>query len=267
MEFSNACLDIERSGCNVVIGNYEVIRFIEHGNRCRPAMDCVQGELLIYRIKRCPEIEKSVLFAWMRQLVIQIEQYHRCRNNKCYKYINPYSVLVTRDDQILLLDLEAESNAFVMKSMQKRAMRNHFVKPIVHIRENNRISLDLYGYSKTIQFLLASTYVTPALTGWEKRRLSKIIEKCLNENSKKQYEDMKQVEKELPYVKEVKEQKNRKGHITSIAILFLGFLLFVLLSAKTGHYFQKKEPPFLSVNEENVEQEGWEEELFQEKME
>ncbi len=230
-------------------------------------MDCVQGELLIYRIKRCPEMEKSVLFSWMRQLATQIEQYHRCRNNKCYRYINPYSVLVTRDDKILLLDLEAESNAFVMKSMQKRAMRSHFVKPIVHIKENSRISLDLYGYSKTIQFLLASTYVAPALTCLEKRRLLKMIEKCLNENSKKQYEDMKQVEKELPYVKEVKEQKSRKGHMTGIAMLFLGFLLFVLLSVKTGHYFQEKEPLFLSTNEENFEQEGGEEELFQEKME
>lgn len=201
--------------------NYEVIRFIQHGNRCRPAMDCVPGELLIYRVRQYPMIEKETLFAWMKQLSAQIGQYHRCRNNQCYRYINPYSVLITKDEKILLLDMDAQSNEFVLKNMQKRAMREHFVKPIVHIKENARITLDLYGYAKTIQFLLAGMKADPALTRWEEHRLSKIIDKCLTEDLKKQYKDMEQVERELPSVKGMAEGKLRRMGLAVSAVLLL----------------------------------------------
>ena len=95
--------------------NYEVIRFVEHGGRCWPTMDCVKGQLLLQRLRGEPVIEKAMLFSWLKELVVQLEQYQRCRNNKGYRYLNPYSVLVTAEDKLLLLDLEEESNAFVMK--------------------------------------------------------------------------------------------------------------------------------------------------------
>ena len=95
--------------------NYEIIRFMEHGNRWHPAMDCVQGELLIDRVRRCPEVEKEEVFGWIRQLAQQLERFHRCRSGQCYRYVNPYSVMITRDGQIMLLDLDAQSNAFVLK--------------------------------------------------------------------------------------------------------------------------------------------------------
>lgn len=212
---------------SVIIANYEVIRFIEHGSRCRPMMDYVQGELLIYRVGRCPEIEKKVLFTWFRQLLIQIDQYHRCRRNQSYRYINPYSVLITKDDQIMLLDLDAESNAFVLKNMQKRAMRNHFIKPIVHIKENTKISLDLYGYAKTVQFILSEMKVEPHLTRWEEHRLAKVIKKCLDEEPKKQYEELKQVEKELPIFRAGETGSVRRKYLMGL-ILLAGILILAV---------------------------------------
>lgn len=204
-------------------------------------MDCVSGELLIYRIKRYPEIEKETLFAWMKQLIIQIEQYHRCRNNQCYRYINPYSVLVTKEEELLLLDMDAPSNEFVLKSMQKRAMREHFVKPIVHIKENTRITLDLYGYAKTIQFVLASMKVTPALTRWEEHRLAKIIDKCLSQDPKRQYEDLKQVEKELPSVGRLIDSKVRRRGAVGIAVLLLGVGIFTFFYGQGGEKEQRNQ--------------------------
>ena len=181
--------------------HYDVLKFIEHGGRCRPAMDYIQGDLLIYRLKRCKEMEKALLFEWMRELLCQLDQYHKCFGNQGYRYVNPYSVLVTAEGKLLLLDLKAESNEFVLRNMQKRAMREHFVKPIVQIRENTKLSLDLYGYAKTIQFILANVHVEPSLTSREENRLEKIIDKCLCKNSKKQYEDLKQIQRDLPTVR------------------------------------------------------------------
>ena len=40
--------------------NYEIIRFMEHGNRWHPAMDCVSGRTFGMRwVRRCPEVEKG----------------------------------------------------------------------------------------------------------------------------------------------------------------------------------------------------------------
>lgn len=211
-------------------------------------MDYVAGELLIYRIRRCPDIEKQTLFRWFHQLLTQIEQYQKCKNQQCYRYVNPYSVLITQDEQILLLDLNAESNAFVLKNLQKRAMRNHFVKPVVHIKENTKISLDLYGYAKTIQFILAATHVAPSLTGWEKHRLVKLIDRCLNENPKKQYEDLQQVKRDLPIEKISKERKNRK----KILVISLCVLLTALLC---GLYYRQ------TLQEKYEQQKKYEEEI------
>lgn len=196
-------------------------------------MDCVSGQLLFYRLKGKPEIEKITLFEWMGELLVQLEQYQRCRNNRGYRYVNPYSVLVTREDRLLLLDLEAESNAFVMKNLQKQAMRSHFVKPIVHIKENIKMSLDLYGYGKTVQFIMANTEITPALSGREAHRIERMIEKCLGEHTQKQYEDLRQVLKEIPVMKEREEgvRKKRVVILTAISLGALGILL-VAMSVK-----------------------------------
>ncbi len=212
-----------------IVANYDVLKFIEHGGRCRPAMDYLPGELLIYRLKRCPEVEKALLFDWIKQLLYQLELFHRCRNHESYRYLNPYSVLVTQEEKLLLLDLEAESNEFVLRNLQKRAMRNHFVKPVVNIRENTKISLDLYGYAKTIQFILANVNVEPSLTKREENRLEKIIDKCLCENQKKQYEDLKQIKKELPSIQDRRWKIQKKWGIVSavLAGLLIVFLVFL----------------------------------------
>lgn len=186
----------------IIETTYEVIRFIEHGNRCHPTMDCISGQLLIYRVQQYPEMEKNKVFGWIKQLAEQLELYHRCKNNHPYRYLNPYSVLVTKDENIALLDMEAKSNEFVLRNMQKQAMRSHFVKPIVHIKENTRQALDLYSYGKTVQFLLANISIRPALTKREEYRLAKVIEKCLGEHPKKQFGELSQMRKELPVIKE-----------------------------------------------------------------
>lgn len=194
----------------MIEAKYEVIRFIECGTRCRQTMDSVSGELLIYRVRDNPQITKEQLFSWFDQLLEQLIQYHRCHENQNYRYVNPYSVLVAKDGKLLLLDLDAESNGFVMRNLQKRAMRTHFVKPIVHITEGSGDLLDLYGYGKTIQFILANTNVEPSLSKFQENKLERIINKCLNESKGKQYRELKEVEKELPVVSNKLKWKDKK---------------------------------------------------------
>lgn len=203
---------------------YEVLKFIEYDGKCRAAMDCVKGRLLVHRLNDRQGITKEIIFNWFAMLAGELEKCHRCRKDQCYRYLNPYSVLVTDEEKILLLDLSAASNGFVLKNMQKPAMREHFVKPIIHIRENTKMALDFYGLGKTIQFILARTEAYIPLSKIEGYLLAGVIEKCLGENPKKKFDSLRQIQKELPKIYHNNNKKQKKGTI----LIMLGIVLLLL---------------------------------------
>ena len=213
---------------------YEVIKFIEHGSKCRLTMDYVEGELLINRLQQGGTQEKQEVLGWFLALADQLEQYHRCSKAKCYYYLNPYSVLITKEGKLMLLDLAAESNGFVLQNLQKRSMRQHFIKTEFQSFEDPKLSKDLYGLGKTIQFVLAHAKVEPRLSGQEESRLIKVISKCLGENPKKYYENLKQVQKELPHCKKensnnLPSSRNRKMLVAAVIILAIVVVSKVVL--------------------------------------
>ena len=163
---------------------YEVLRFIEHGTQCRQSMDCVEGTILIYYLRDHPMVEKRILFEWFRQIGTSLDQFHRCRKGQCYRYLNPYSVVVTGEGVLLLMNLEAPENEFVMKKMQQRAVRVHFLRPAAARRAGQMRAADLFGFGRTMQFMLACTEVVPGLTHWEKARLTRIIGRCTESGRK-----------------------------------------------------------------------------------
>ena len=178
---------------------YEVFRFIDQGTRCRQSMDYVEGKLLIYYLRDNPESEKAVLFEWFRQIGKNLEQYRRCRNGKGYLYLNPYSIVVTEEERLCLLDPDSPENEAVMKKMQLRAVREHFVKPVLSRKSGDRLSADLFGYGKTMQFMLAYTEPIPRLTRLEEARMMRVIDRCIG-NRKKRYEDFRQILRDLPEI-------------------------------------------------------------------
>ena len=96
-------------------------------------MDCVQGMILLNYLKENPQIEKRMMLSWFRELAVSVDQYHRSHGRQNYRYLNPCSIVVSEEENLFLLDMEAPDNEPVMKRMQKRAVRNHFVKPIYEI--------------------------------------------------------------------------------------------------------------------------------------
>ena len=177
---------------------YDVVRFIEHGGKCRPAMDYVRGQTLIGRLQTEKKIPKKLLFQWFRMLCTQLDCYHRSKGMQCYRYLSPYSVIVTREEKLLLLDLSVPGNGFVMKKMQIPAVRAHFVMPAGKKRSGMAVGIDLYGLGKLFQFMLAYTSVAPPLTWKEEFMMSLVIQKCTGENGKKTYREFDQILRELP---------------------------------------------------------------------
>ncbi len=179
---------------------YEVLRFIEYGTHCRQSMDCVRGTIMAEFLKKNPQIEKAMLFCWFRELCVSLDQYHRSRKErKDYRYLNPYSIVVTEENELRLLDLEAPENRFVMKQMQRRAVREHFVKPVCEMGREKEYKADLFAYGRMAQFLLAYAEVEPGLTLFEEFRLSRVIGRCIGEQ-RRIYESMGHVVRDLPPV-------------------------------------------------------------------
>ena len=106
---------------------YEVLRFQEYKDQCRQSADCLEGCLLIYYLQEHECIGKGQLFSWFRQLWKSLYDYQRS-NGMNYGCLTPYSVLVVGEAGLFLLDPVGEENGFIIKRMQQRAVRNHFIK-------------------------------------------------------------------------------------------------------------------------------------------
>ena len=193
---------------------YEVLKFIEHGTHCRRSLDCVQGVSLMRRLKEHPGMDRRGLLIWIREIARCMEQYHRSGSGQDYRYLNPYSIIVTEEDGLMLLDLEAPDNASVIKQMQTGAVRNHFVRPVYDLGISRNHEADLFAYGKTIQFMLAYTEVRPALTRMDEIKLQRVIGRCTGKSGKR-YGGFGEVLKALPGIPKI-ASKTPVGKLPSL---------------------------------------------------
>ena len=199
---------------------YEVLRFVEKGTECQPSIDCLQGELLIYYLRDNTQLDKAVLFEWFRQIAGEIRKYQQSRRGQNYRCLTPYSIVVTEEGELLLLNPDAQENEFVMKKMQQKAVRSHFIRPTASGSKKN-CSVDLFGYGKILQFLLAYTEQIPELSRSEERRLERIIERCTG-GGRRHYDKISQVIRDLPEEREEwnLEQKVKLRNVKLAVLLF-----------------------------------------------
>ena len=160
-------------------------------------MDYLMGDLLLNRIKKNSLVKKDIFFHWLVQLLEQLELFHRYGNQEVYRYLNPYSMMVTQENQVFLLDLEAKENEFVLKNLQMRGMRQHFLEPFLEDEQREKESVDIFCVGKIIQFILAQGQIEPRLSKTEEQRFAFLIEKCLNHTHKKHYKNLVQIKKDL----------------------------------------------------------------------
>jgi hypothetical protein len=197
-------------------------------------MDYISGELLIDKVKNPSELSKEVIFTWFYNLLVQMIQYHNCYNSGIYRYLNPYSVVVTKDSDIYLLDIEAPSNRFVIKNLQTPLMREHFLKTKIQQTEENKIGYDIYCFGKTLQYVLASCDRYISLSKKEDNKCFSLIEKCINRDSKKKYLNFIQIKKDIKFTTltrkgfSISGRKGVKILVAVILIVVLGNIIFSL---------------------------------------
>lgn len=183
---------------------YDVLRLIEHGRTCYISSEYVEGTVLTKWLKHCPDIPKEQLFSWIHSLARQLECVHKCRGGPCYRYVNPYSVIVTEEKEIYFLDLSAKSNEQALSRMTRRNVREYFLPPEEPCYQTESVPLDIYGLGKTIQYLLSVSNIEPELTRREEAQFQKIISTSLNRHSKRAYTNLPELRKQIPLYKKAK---------------------------------------------------------------
>ena len=180
---------------------YEVMKFVEQGDRCYKGSDYIQGQLLAKYVQSNPYLEKAQIFLWITELVKQVEQYHRCKGEQPYQYVNPYMMVISEEGEVRLIDAKASSNASLLTVANKQVIREHFLPEYLYDYSASDVDTDIYGIGKSIQYIFAMTLPNPALTKWEEYVFQKIVRNCLNSEAKQSYETPQDILKHLPKMK------------------------------------------------------------------
>ncbi|MCQ2508491.1 MAG: hypothetical protein MJ097_06865 [Dorea sp.] len=247
---------------------YDVLRFIEHGKGSYISSTYVEGVTLFQWLSEAPTIKKRDCFAMLQEIAKQLELLHKGKGSPVYQYVNPYCIVISEDQHLYLLDMKAESSSERLRKMQSRKIRERFLPTEDPYYQNATIGTDLFGFGRTLQYMMAAVHLTTPLTRREERRIKKVINRCLARNPKKTYDSIEAMRKHLPYIKEEKQDYSqkvsggRKRAVFLLLIAILSALAFVCGRSCLGESHPRKgEMEECSVGEslsldENVESKG-----------
>ena len=203
--------------------NYEILKFVMHGDKCYMSTDIVKGKPLIVWLKYHAHITKEQFYEWARQIIADLDHFHRCRGNPCYQYVNPYSVIVGEDRKVYLLDLASKEQEDMMHLMQRRYVRENFLSPENQYYQKSEEKEDIYGFGKMIQYVLSSVELEPELKFLERVRIQKIITRCLDKQGKKRYQKLSDLSGQFSLSE--KRNGSKKIMYAMIALAVTGLLV------------------------------------------
>lgn len=212
---------------------YDVLRLIEHGRSCYVSSEYVKGMPLIQWVKQDPNLSKEQLFLWIHEMARQLECIHRCRGKPCYRYVNPYSIIITDKKELYFLDMNAKSNEGTMAVIQRRRIREHFLPPEEPYYQTESIFLDIYGLGKTMQYLLSVSEPEPGLTKSEEARFQKIISKSHDRHSKRTYTQVSELRKHIP----VFHTRGAAGNVLKKRIFILLMAMLILAAGSVFYSY------------------------------
>lgn len=212
--------------CVAAKEEFDVLRLIEHNQACYVSSENVKGATLVRWLKYHPCMPKEQLFQWIQEIVKQLEQIHKCRGRPCYRYMNPYSIIVTEERELYFLDTQAESNAEQIRQMCRRTVREHFLPPDEAYYQKASEELDIYGLGRTIQYLMSETETEPHLSRGEEVKFQKLISRCLNRHSKRTFKQVSDIPKYIPRYRPIKTKGRCRAFLTLAGLTITGGLIF-----------------------------------------
>jgi hypothetical protein len=149
--------------------------------------------------------------------------------------------VITEDGKLHYLDMEAKSNEKLLRQIQRRSIREHFLPPDKPYYQNAGVDSDIYGLGKTIQYVMSMVNLEPPFTKREEIQFQKIISKCLNQRQRGAYQQVSDIQKHIPIykTKEVHQRKNQKKILLIFAgamcLAGAGYMGITTLSGRNAH--------------------------------
>lgn len=225
---------------------------MERAGHCYASTHNMEAMTLAAWSKNHEEMPKEQFLSIMKELVVQLKQFHKTEEQCYYQYVNPYAFIVSKEEQVFLLDIHAEENEQLLKFMQKRIVRERFLPGMQGHCKKGDVKQDIYGIGRTFQYLLATIDTEPELKKKEEQKFQKIISNCLSEQSKHPYRTCQDILKQLPKTKSEKYNtapKNRK----SIVIILTLFMFLIISYQIIKSISSKKQEATLIKKEKIVE--------------
>lgn len=155
---------------------YEVLRFISHNQSIHQISDYVEGSTLELWLQYNDTLGKEQLYKWVNGLIRQIVLFHKYSKKSAYTYVSPYCILISKNGEAHLVNLEAKENQEIQARLtQTRVIRNFF--PISE-KVNTPLQRDFYSLGRTIQYILSMVEVEE-LSRKEEKEISRLVRKCL----------------------------------------------------------------------------------------
>ena len=233
---------------------YDIIKMVQHGKYCERIQDTIFGQTLIYWLKYHPQTAKEELWNLMRKMLLQITWFHKYGEKQTYGYLSPYSVIVKEDEEIYLLDLEAEGSRETVRQIQSRTVRKYFSNPEIYRQKGICEAVDIYSFGRTLQYMLSQSEPDPPLTKKEEYQLEKLIQNCLKADGEKGYITFSMVEKHFPKLRSRRKREIEK----KMPVVALGCAVMVIFGSAVGKRMtdQSKEKGKIIQADEAREQEG-----------
>ncbi len=214
-----------------------VLKLVQHGNRVFVSTDYIRGVPLADWVRKNPAITRKKFLDWVRKLTEELGNFHRCKGNPCYQYLNPYSVFISEDGTLRLLDPAADGQEEYLGMMKRKGIRENFLSPDNLYYQKVSVQEDLYSLGKVIQYMLSAMTVRPKL-GWiREQKFRRIIRSCTGPDPEKRAQSAEEVLQMIPRGKSTGEALGAGGRsagpaqtavIAACAVLAFALVFHVL---------------------------------------
>lgn len=154
---------------------FAVLRFLDHHQYCDRIRDLTEGTSFIQFVAENQQLDYNKFLNWIEQVVRQLQLYYRSADEKAYGMISPYSIIISKEEEILLLDPEDVSNHNVIEKLNSRKLRELFIhKERAMLIQKEKID-DLFALGKTIRFMLDKCEAKEKMQKKQKRIFERVV--------------------------------------------------------------------------------------------
>lgn len=214
---------------------YAVLQFVEQSGYCHIVHDTVKGHSVMDYAKEEVKLDRKKISRLLNSLAEQLEQFYKCEEQEAYGFVNPYALIVTEDGAVRLLDTEAEENRELVMKMRKKKVRVLFISPEYVLSQRKRREDDLYGFGKSVQFVLDKCCSPATFSRREDKLFKKLYAKCKS-GSQASLEEWKNIGKVLQKLEQKESGRPAFGagrvFLLSLAMLVVGLYLGKVLFVK-----------------------------------